>query len=56
MSSKNRLRRTMMFLSTQRAGSIRDAYIYAPDSIIFDLEDAVAVSEKTVLELPYIMF
>jgi len=46
MSSKNRLRRTMMFLSTQRAGSVRDAYIFAPDSIIFDLEDAVAVGEK----------
>jgi citrate lyase subunit beta / citryl-CoA lyase len=46
MSTKNRLRRTMMFLNTQRAGSIRDGYVYAPDSIIFDLEDAVAVSEK----------
>jgi len=46
MSTKNRLRRTMMFLNTQRAGSIRDGYVYAPDSIIFDLEDAVAISEK----------
>lgn len=46
MSDKNRLRRTMMFLNAQRANLIRDAWIYKPDSVIFDLEDAVALNEK----------
>ena len=43
---KNRLRRTMLFLSAQRPSQMKDAYIYRPDSVIFDLEDAVAESEK----------
>lgn len=43
---KNRLRRTMMFLSAQRPALIKDAYIYRPDSVIFDLEDAVAENQK----------
>ena len=43
---KNRLRRTMMFLSTQRPNLIKDAYLFAPDSLIFDLEDAVAENQK----------
>ncbi|MEN6413998.1 MAG: aldolase/citrate lyase family protein [Veillonellales bacterium] len=43
---KNRLRRTMMFLNAQRASLIKDAYVYKPDSIIFDLEDAVAENQK----------
>jgi len=46
MSNKNRLRRTLMFLNAQRANLVRDGYIYRPDSVIFDLEDAVALSEK----------
>ncbi len=41
-----RLRRTMLFLSAQRPSLMKDAYIYRPDSVIFDLEDAVAESEK----------
>lgn len=41
-----RLRRTMMFLSAQKPGLIKDAYIYKPDSLIFDLEDAVAENQK----------
>ena len=41
-----RLRRTMMFLSAQKPGLIKDAYIYQPDSLIFDLEDAVAENQK----------
>ena len=36
----------MMFLNAQRAGLIKDAYVYRPDSIIFDLEDAVAYNQK----------
>lgn len=35
-----------MFLNAQRASLIKDAYVYHPDSIIFDLEDAVAVNQK----------
>ena len=42
----NRLRRTMMFLNAQRPGLIKDAYIYRPDTLIFDLEDAVAENQK----------
>lgn len=44
--NKNRLRRTMMFLNCQKPGLIKDPYIYKPDSIMLDLEDAVAESEK----------
>lgn len=43
---KKRLRRTMMFLNAQRAGLLKDAYVYGADSIIFDLEDAVAEGQK----------
>ncbi len=43
---KNRLRRTMMFLSAQRPNLIKDPYLFAPDSLIFDLEDAVAENQK----------
>lgn len=46
MTSKNRLRRTMMFLNCQKPGLIKDPYIYTPDCIILDLEDAVALREK----------
>ena len=45
-NKKNRLRRTMLFLSAQRPSLMKDAYVYGPDSVIFDLEDAVAESEK----------
>lgn len=41
-----RLRRSMMFLSAQRPGLIKDAYIYRPDSLLLDLEDAVAENQK----------
>ena len=44
--SKRRLRRTMMFLNCQKPGLIKDPYIYKPDSIMLDLEDAVAEKEK----------
>ncbi|MCP1102373.1 citrate lyase subunit beta/citryl-CoA lyase [Aequitasia blattaphilus] len=44
--NKKRLRRTMMFLNAQKPGLIKDAYIYQPDSIMFDLEDAVAENQK----------
>lgn len=41
-----RLRRTMMFIPGNNPAMIKDAYIYGCDSIMFDLEDSVAVSEK----------
>ncbi|HUM85384.1 MAG TPA: aldolase/citrate lyase family protein [Lachnospiraceae bacterium] len=41
-----RLRRTMMFLNAQKPGLIKDPYIYKPDSIMLDLEDAVAENQK----------
>lgn len=44
--NKKRLRRTMMFLNCQKPGLIKDPYVYKPDSIMLDLEDAVAEGEK----------
>lgn len=44
--NKKRLRCTMMFLNAQKPGLIKDPYIYKPDSIMLDLEDAVAEKEK----------
>ena len=41
-----RLRRSMMFLNAQRPALIKDAYIYKPDSLMLDLEDAVAETQK----------
>lgn len=49
MSQKNRLqrlRRSMMFLNAQRPGLLKDAYVYGPDCLLLDLEDAVAESQK----------
>ena len=45
-ANKKRLRRTMMFLNAQKPGLIKDQYIYKPDSIMLDLEDAVAENQK----------
>ena len=41
-----RLRRSMMLLNCQKPALIKDPYIYFPDSIMLDLEDAVALREK----------
>lgn len=41
-----RLRRSMIFMSAQKPGMIKDAYIYGVDSIMLDLEDAVAENQK----------
>lgn len=43
---KFKLRRTMMFMNAQKPALIKDAYIYGSDSIILDLEDAVAENQK----------
>lgn len=45
-AEKKRLRRTMMFLNAQKPSLIKDPYIYKPDSIMLDLEDAVAENQK----------
>ncbi|MEG0565862.1 MAG: aldolase/citrate lyase family protein [Hungatella sp.] len=45
-ANKKRLRRSMMFLNCQKPGLIKDPYIYKPDSIMLDLEDAVAENQK----------
>lgn len=45
-ANKKRLRRTMMFLNAQKPSLIKDPYIYRPDSIMLDLEDAVAENQK----------
>lgn len=42
----DRLRRTMMFVPGNNPGMVKDAYIYKCDSIMFDLEDSVAIDEK----------
>ena len=43
---KKRLRRSMMFLNCQKPGLIKDPYIYGADSIMLDLEDAVAENQN----------
>lgn len=40
-----------MFLNCQKPGLIKDPYIYGPDSIMLDLEDAVAEKEKDAARL-----
>lgn len=46
MSQKTKLRRSMLFVPGSNAGMISNTFIYKPDSIMFDLEDAVALAEK----------
>ena len=46
MYKKDRLRRSMRFVPGNNPGMIRDAHIYGADSIMFDLEDSVAYTEK----------
>lgn len=43
---RREIRRTMMFLNCQKASLVKDPYVYEPDCVILDLEDAVAASEK----------
>lgn len=40
------LRRSMLFVPGNNPGMVRDAHIYGSDSIMFDLEDSVAIGEK----------
>ncbi len=43
---KNRLRRSMIFMSAQRPASFGNIYAAGPDSIMLDLEDTVAQNQK----------
>lgn len=45
-TQRQRLRRSMMFIPGNAPGMMRDAYIYGADSLMFDLEDSVALTEK----------
>ena len=41
-----KLRRSMLFVPANNPGIIRDSYLYRPDSVMFDLEDSIAITEK----------
>jgi len=41
-----KLRRSMLFVPGDNAAALSTAFVYQPDSIMFDLEDAVAPREK----------
>ena len=41
-----KLRRSMLFVPGANAAMISNTFIYKPDSIMFDLEDSVALAEK----------
>ena len=46
MSAPIKLRRSMLFVPGSNAAMISNTFIYKPDSIMLDLEDAVALKEK----------
>ena len=46
MSEPIKLRRSMLVVPGSNAAMISNTFIYKPDSIMFDLEDAVALKEK----------
>lgn len=52
--TKERLRRTVMYAAGNNPGLLQNAGIYGADSVIFDVEDSVSVSEKdSARELVY---
>lgn len=55
MKAKKRLRRSMLFLNCQKPALIRDPYVYRPDSIMLDLEDAVAENQRMPPAFPSTM-
>lgn len=42
-----KLRRTMLYVPGNNPGMLKDAGIYGADSLMFDLEDSIAITEKT---------
>lgn len=51
MTPAHKLRRSMLFLPGSNAAMLSTAFVYKPDSIMFDLEDAVALREKDAARL-----
>jgi len=45
-SLKNRLRRSRLYLPGNNPYLMQNSYLFGADSLIFDLEDSVAISEK----------
>lgn len=43
---RSKLRRSMLFVPGSNTGMVCNAFIYKPDTVMFDLEDSVALSEK----------
>jgi len=41
-----KLRRSMLFLPGSKAAMLSTAFVYKPDCVMFDLEDAVSLREK----------
>ncbi|WP_392553441.1 citrate (pro-3S)-lyase subunit beta [Orbus wheelerorum] len=46
-----KLRRSMLFLPGANAAMLSTSFVYKPDSIMFDLEDAVSIKEKDTARL-----
>jgi len=46
MTTSTKLRRSMLFLPGSNAAMLSTAFVFKPDSIMFDLEDAVSLREK----------
>jgi citrate lyase subunit beta/citryl-CoA lyase len=46
-----RLRRSMLYVPGNRAAMVKDAHIYGPDTLMFDLEDSVPYGEKDAARL-----
>lgn len=46
IGGKMKLRRSMLFVPGNNPAIIKDVHIYKPDSVMFDLEDAIAITEK----------
>ena len=44
-----KLRRSMLFVPGSNAAMLSNSFIYKPDSIMFDLEDAVCSQRKKIL-------
>ena len=51
MDPRTRLRRTMMFVPGNSPKMINNADLYGADTVMFDLEDAIAVSQKDAARL-----
>lgn len=46
-----KLRRTMMYVTGNNAANVKDPQIYGADSLMFDLEDSIAVANKDAARL-----